>query len=116
MYAKRSPAEYDLCDKSIRKMIVLNTLARQVRRQKYLVGSVVIVAAMISLLCMGYRRYAFAVIQHCISGSHAEVGRHKVNLPILWWKESARAHDTSDMLDRNEWLGAGMPVELVPEA
>jgi hypothetical protein len=91
---------------------VLSRLARQVKRQRNVVSGAMVLAILIGFLYMGYRRYAFALIWHCVHGNQAEVGGHKVILPLLWWKESAHAHDTYDMRDRDEWLARACPSSL----
>jgi hypothetical protein len=91
---------------------VLSRFAGQVKRQRNVISGAVVLAILISFLWIGYRRYAIALIWHCVHGNQAEVGGHKIILPLLWWKESAHAYDTSDMRDRDEWLARACPSSL----
>jgi hypothetical protein len=73
------------------------------------------IALMSGLLFAKYRMYAYAVAWHCVHGNYAEVGGHKVKLSILWWKERAHAHETSDMRDHDEWLARACPSNKLDE-
>src|ERR1039458_2734741 len=74
----------------------------------------VAITLMLGLLCVKYRRYAYAVAWHCMHGNYAEIGGHRVRLPILWWKENAHAHDTPDLRNRDEWLARACPSSVLP--
>lgn len=88
-------------------------LSRQTRQRKWLVVSTVTVALIVGVLCARYRRYGYAVAWHCAHGNYAEVGGHRVRLPLLWWKERAHAHDTPDMQDHDEWLARACPSNTI---
>ena len=65
------------------------------KRRKPLFAGTVVLALVIILLSVEYHPYAYAVAWHCVHGNYAEIGGHRVRLPVLWWKEKADAYDTS---------------------
>ena len=70
-------------------------LARKGKRRKWMVLIIVAPAMVLGLLCLDLRRYAYAATWHCLHGDYAEIGGHRVKLPIFWWKQDAHAYDTS---------------------
>lgn len=62
-------------------------LTSQAKRPKLVIAMMAVLVLIAFLLCVRYRRYAYAVVWHCVRGSHTEVAGKKVKLPILWWKE-----------------------------
>jgi hypothetical protein len=109
-----SPTTYYFCHASVRESPVLNRLAGQAKSRKYLVAGMIATALMICLLSIRYRRYAYAVAWHCVHGNHAEIGGRQVSVPVLWWKERAHGHATSDFQDNNEWLERACPSSTFP--
>jgi hypothetical protein len=74
---------------------MLNGFVRRSRSQNVAAASVLLA---IAILCAIYRRYAVAVVWHCVHGNYARVGGHTVTLPILWWKADADAYDTARLV------------------
>lgn len=75
-----------------------NDLEKYANGRKWLIGSVIILALLIGLLCVKYYQYAYALSWHCLHGSYAQIGGHRVELPLLWWKADAQAYDTVNLV------------------
>jgi hypothetical protein len=75
---------------------VLNRNVGHSKRRNSLIWGFSFAALIVALLlCNEYRRYAVAIVWHCVHGNYAEVGGNRVKLPLWWWKESTSAWKTS---------------------
>jgi hypothetical protein len=70
----------------------LSKLYRE-RRSIFVLASCSIV--LIVFLCANYRRYAVAIAWHCLHGDHADVGKFRMKVPLLWWVSDSDKYDTS---------------------
>lgn len=75
-----------------------NKIARQSNRRKLFFTSIVALVFVIGILCIEYYRYAYIVNWHYIHGNFAEIGRYRVSLPYLWWKNGTESNNSSFLL------------------
>lgn len=72
-------------------------------------------AAGISIISFHYRYYVFAIAWHGIHGNYAEVGGHRVKLPLLWWAEDdAYRYDTRLLLRADTYNLVGSEIAIGP--
>lgn len=72
-----------------------NKLRVYAGRRKHLIAIVGAIAIVIGLFVIKYQQYAYALSWHCFHGNSAQIGGHRVTLPIWWWKEDSHAYDTA---------------------
>jgi len=89
-----------------RRNKVLNTVFRQAKSHKLIVASIAAVALVAGLLCVQYYLYAYAMAWHCLHGSYAEAGGHRLRLPISWWKQGTGSYDTYLLVRASPYVGS----------
>lgn len=73
---------------------MLNKSVSQTWRRKLLIASITVVITLVVISGASYRMYAFTIAWHCLHRNQAEIGGHRIRLPILWWNEKAEDYDT----------------------
>jgi hypothetical protein len=100
---------------SLSREAFMSRLSRHVQDWKLAYAGMAVIALAVCVFFVRYRRYAYAIAWHCANGNYAEIGGHKVQLPLWWWKERAHSHETLDLQDRDEWLARACPSDSFPK-
>ena len=72
-------------------------IGRLAEGRKLRIASVAIALLVVLQLGVRYRQYAYALGWHCLHGSYAQIGGHRVRLSIWWWRDDDEGYDTASL-------------------